>query len=127
MMTEETRISKEIYDYSLKHKIWQLARYQAQASLNGIPDRLFLYKGVLIGVEVKTPTGKPTELQKRKLKMINENGGFGILVDDVDQFKGVIAYIDRVEHMEFGFWGWDMAIEQYELKYPHLALKEKER
>lgn len=93
-MTEETRISKEIERYAQKNRIWQLARYQAQTNLNGLPDRLFLYKGILIGVEVKTPKGKATELQIKKLRTILENGGIGVLIDDVKKFEKLIKDLD---------------------------------
>ena len=33
-----------------------------------MPDLMACYKGFLIGLEVKTETGKPTELQKRKIQ-----------------------------------------------------------
>jgi len=93
-MTEETKISKEIERFAQKNRIWQLARYQAQTNLNGIPDRLYLYKGYLLGIEVKTPTGKATGLQMKKLELISENGGIGVLIDDVKKFEKLINLID---------------------------------
>ena len=94
MKQEESKISEDIFKEAMVRKVWQLARYQAQSNLNGLPDRLFLYKGYLLGIEVKTPTGTPTELQKIKLDMINRNGGIGLLCCAREQFAWVIDAID---------------------------------
>lgn len=124
-MTEETRISKEINDYALANGIWQLARYQAQSNLNGIPDRLYLYKGVLLGIEVKTPKGKPTELQKRKLRMINKHGGVGVLVDNVKQFIEITEAVAQFKDPDFKS-DEKLILEKFQGKYPHLSIEEKE-
>ena len=46
----------------------------------GIPDLLVCYKGHFLGLELKTDTGKPSELQLAHLKMIHKAGGMSMLV-----------------------------------------------
>ena len=46
----------------------------------GIPDLLVCYKGHFLGLELKTDTGKPSELQLAHLKMIHEAGGMSMLL-----------------------------------------------
>ena len=94
--TEESRLEEIVEKFMQEHHIWQLARYQAQSNRNGLPDRLYLYKGFLIGLELKTDKGKPTDLQIKKIKEINENGGIGLLVGPVEisNLKHLIGVID---------------------------------
>ena len=97
MKTEESRLEKQVEDYMKKRRVWQLARYQAQSNQNGIPDRLYLYKGFLLGLELKTKKGNPTDLQLKKIKAINDNGGIGIIVTDIDIIIDLLNIIDKYE------------------------------
>jgi len=45
-----------------------------QTSKNGIPDLLLLKDGVASFVEVKTETGRLSELQKFRIKQLEEKG-----------------------------------------------------
>ena len=95
--TEESKLEKEVEGFMMEGRVWQLARYQAQSNQNGIPDRLYLYKGFLLGLELKASKGKPTELQLKKLKMINDNGGIGLIVRDINILKDLLHIIDCIE------------------------------
>ena len=75
--TKESKLEKEVENFMNKHKVWQLARYQAQSNQNGLPDRIYLYKGILLGLELKTDEGSPTDLQEKKLN----NKRFKIIVE----------------------------------------------
>ena len=97
MKTEESRLEKQVEDYMKKRRGWHLARYQAQSNQNGIPDRLYLYKGFLLGLELKTKKGNPTNLQLKKIKAINDNGGIGIIVTDIDIIIDLLNIIDKYE------------------------------
>lgn len=94
--TEESKLEQEVEKFMREKRIWQLARFQAQYNQNGLPDRLYLYKGLLLGLELKTDKGVPTILQLRKLKEINNNGGLGLIVRSADDVKKLIEIIDRI-------------------------------
>lgn len=94
--TEESKLEQEVEKFMREKRIWQLARFQAQYNKNGLPDRLYLYKGLLLGLELKTDKGVPTILQLRKLKEINNNGGLGLIVRSADDVKKLIEIIDRI-------------------------------
>ncbi len=51
--------------------------------------------GRFLGVEIKAPNGKPSELQLYNLKKIDEAGGFGILLypDHFELFKNFVDCI----------------------------------
>lgn len=95
MKTPETILKDNVIKYLTESRIW-FRRYQAAYNANGLPDLDFLYKGVYVGLELKAPKGTPTELQLRKLKSINENGGIGIIVRDLEDVKDVIDFIDKI-------------------------------
>lgn len=94
--TEESKLEQEVEKFMLRRRIWQLARFQAQSNQNGIPDRLYLYKGLLLGLELKTDKGSPTTLQLIKLKEINNNGGIGVIIKSVDDVKELVNIIDKL-------------------------------
>lgn len=100
-MTVETRISKEIKDFLIERKIMNW-RMQASANLSSFPDRMALYRGVLLGIEVKVPGEEAKLHQLRKLKQITENGGIGIVVDDVKQVEKMLKWIDyQIDMMDY--------------------------
>lgn len=99
--TEESKLEQEVEKFMREKRIWQLARFQAQYNQNGLPDRLYLYKGLLLGLELKTDKGVPTTLQLRKLKEINNNGGLGLIIRSVDDVKKLTEIIDKI-NFSFG-------------------------
>lgn len=92
--TKESKLEEEVERLMQEKGIWQLARYQAQSNQNGLPDRLYLYKGYLLGLELKTDEGTPTKLQLRKIDEINKNGGIGLIVRNIETVEKLIEYID---------------------------------
>lgn len=92
--TKEGKLEEQIERFMKRKGIWQLARYQAQSNQNGIPDRLYLYKGYLLGLELKTDEGEPTKLQLKKIDEINENGGIGLVIRDIETVEQLIRCID---------------------------------
>lgn len=92
--TKESKLEEYVERLMERKGIWQLARYQAQSNQNGLPDRLYLYKGFLLGLELKTDEGTPTNLQLRKINEINKNGGIAIIVRDIETVEHLIGCID---------------------------------
>ena len=61
---------------------------------SGVPDIICCYKGRFLGLEVKLPTGRLTELQKRAIHRINQAGGIACRVESVEDAKRVIERVD---------------------------------
>jgi Holliday junction resolvase len=58
----------------------------------GIPDLLVCCKGKFIALEIKAPTGKPSELQLYNVEKIKEAGGIAMVLypKDFDKFKELV-------------------------------------
>lgn len=73
---------------------------------SGIPDVVACKNGIFIGIELKSSTGKPSELQKYNIKQINESGGVGIILfpEGFEEFKslmeGVIKCNSHIQGLE---------------------------
>ena len=70
--------------------------HQSMYSHAGIPDVLVCYRGKLVGIEIKTLTGKPTKLQWRELKLIREAGGVATICFGVEDIERVIKMIEDI-------------------------------
>ena len=61
---------------------------------SGVPDIICCYKGRFLGLEVKLPSGKLTELQKRAIAKINRAGGIACRVESAEDVRAIIARVD---------------------------------
>ena len=93
--TPEGKIQSEIIKYLKDNKIWHI-RYNANITY-GIPDLIIIYHGYFIGVEVKTPNGRATELQDKMKESIENAGGYHIYATSVDDVYKLIRRIEK-EH-----------------------------
>ena len=91
----ESKIQKDILAFLKRNRVYHF-RFQAQSNLNGLPDIICLYKGFFLGLELKRENGgAPTQLQLRKIKAINDNGGIGVIVRSVDEVETLLKEIDE--------------------------------
>lgn len=76
---------------------------------SGIPDLIICVNGIFIGCELKSSTGKPTELQKKNIKMINGGKGIGLILypEGFEQFKNIVkgvikcnTHIQELNHLK---------------------------
>ena len=90
----ENQVQKDVLKYLKKQRVYHF-RFQAQVNLNGMPDIIALYRGYFLGLELKRPNGgRATGLQLKKLDAINENGGIGVVIDNVENLKLLLSLID---------------------------------
>lgn len=96
-MAAEKTYENKIKKFLTEHGAW-FVKYWAGATYtkNGIPDILACVCGCFIAIEVKAPNGKPSPLQIHNLKMINNAGGFALLLypDQFDLFKELIRCLE---------------------------------
>lgn len=84
----ENRLKKFLEDEGC----WFVKFFANAYTKSGIPDLLVCCNGYFVAVEVKAPNGKPSELQKRNIEMINDERGYGVILypDQFDDFKALI-------------------------------------
>ena len=89
----ENRVKKFLED----ERCWFVKFFANAYTKSGIPDLLVCCNGFFVGVEVKAPNGKPSELQKRNVRKINQYGGFAVILypDQFDDFKEMIHRLNR--------------------------------
>lgn len=66
---------------------------------SGVPDRIFIYNGVTVYLEVKRPGEAPRPLQLQVGRAIQNAGATWNWVDNVEDGK---AFIDRLVQGDFG-------------------------
>lgn len=69
--------------------IWHYKNWSGPYSKSGIPDIIACVNGKFVGIEVKAPNGRASELQKRNIRLIRECGGLGYILypKDFKSFK----------------------------------------
>ena len=84
----ENRLKKFLEDEGC----WFVKFFANAYTKSGIPDLLVCCNGYFVAVEVKAQNGKPSELQKRNIRKINEQYGHGVILypDQFDDFKEMI-------------------------------------
>lgn len=80
MMAQEKNFENKIKQYLKDHNCYFVKYFANRMTKVGIPDILACVNGHFVGIEVKSSTGKPSELQIYNVKTINECGGFAVIV-----------------------------------------------
>ncbi len=83
------RYLKSLGDDCFVWKVWGGGQY----SHAGIPDICGVYKGRFIALEVKTPVGRLTELQRVTIARINAAGGYAAKVTSLEEVQAIIRRI----------------------------------
>ena len=94
MGKKETSIQNSIIKY-LKSK--RIFCYRQQVAMNniGMPDVIAIIDGYYVGLEIKTNIGKPSDIQKQKIKLINESGGIALIITNLQQVKNMEECINK--------------------------------
>jgi hypothetical protein len=92
-MAAEKRFEDKVKDF-LKQEGCYLTKYWAGAAYtkSGITDLLVCCNGHFLGIELKAPNGRPSELQLWNIEKIKEAGGIAMVLypKDFDSFKKLI-------------------------------------
>ena len=107
-MTPETQFKNEVQKWLISQGIYQAGTPKQKMIVpikgwfvkiwgggmqkEGIPDILLCVNGVFVSLELKSKTGRPSELQKKNTAMINDSNGIGIILypEGFDDFKNII-------------------------------------
>lgn len=85
-----------VLDYLKERGAWCFTSHGgSQFQVAGLPDVIGVYKGVFLGLELKTGNYQATPLQKHKLNEIQKAGGVGVILrDDLVYLDAILHYID---------------------------------
>ena len=85
--TLQTKCVKKAKEYGvLAYKIVCVGR-------RGFPDLLLIFEGgLVVFVELKTPTGRLSAIQKRVIKQMKEQGANVYIIDCIEDFTGLIEF-----------------------------------
>ena len=94
-LTPEGKIKRKVVELLKKHDVWYFFPANNGFGKSGIPDIIAIVDGHFVGVEVKSATGKPTELQKICGKQIEKAGGTWMVVSDDVTLEVLEAVIEN--------------------------------
>lgn len=94
---KESKYQELMLDYLESKGAWVFTSHGGSIyQVAGLPDVIGTYKGVFLGLELKTGKYQATDLQKQKLNAIQDAGGVGmILRDDFEDLNKILHYIDK--------------------------------
>lgn len=67
-------------------------RWGGGFSKSGLPDLHLVVNGISLDVELKAPNGRPSDLQKQKIRQINGSGSLAMVLYPCgfEQFKAIV-------------------------------------
>lgn len=99
-MAAEKNFENRVKKYLEEKDCWYIKYWGGAAYTKaGVPDLLVCCNGRFLGVELKAPNGKPSDLQLYNLRKIKEAGGFGCLLypKHFEQFRELIERVQACE------------------------------
>jgi hypothetical protein len=94
-LTPEGKTKRKVVEVLKKHEVWYFFPANNGFGKSGIPDIIAIVDGHFVGIEVKSATGKPTELQKICGKQIEEAGGTWLVVSNDVTLEVLDAVIEN--------------------------------
>ena len=93
MSTPEGKVKTQLVKMLKEMKVWYFFPANNGFGKSGLPDVIICWYGRFIGVEVKSPKGKPTELQLRCGEDIQGAGGVWRVVRNDDDIRALASYL----------------------------------
>lgn len=112
MAGSEKLYENKIKAFLKKEGIWYIKYWGgAEYTKAGIPDILACVNGIFFGIEVKSATGKPSELQLFTIEEIKKSGGvaFVLYPKDFERFKSTIKAIKNHQTSDYSMI-WDFGV-----------------
>lgn len=95
-MKLESRLQRRIQKLIREEGGWPLKIHGGPFMPAGIPDLLACIGGIFLALEVKTDTGRPSEIQLAIIKKIKRAGGIAAVVSSTKQ---ALAYIQKARRL----------------------------
>lgn len=74
---------------------WEKRWGGSKFTKSGMPDMHIVVRGISVEVELKAPSGKPSELQIQKINQIDDSDCIGLVLypKDFDKFRKLIRHL----------------------------------
>lgn len=107
LLQSESQLNKMMTEKNFENKVKKFLKEEhcwfikywggGEFTKAGVPDILCCCNGMFLGIELKAPNGKPSELQVYNLKKIDKAGGFAILLypNQYEVFKMFISALNQ--------------------------------
>ena len=83
-MTPEAKVKAKIHALLKAANAYAVNYIGGQYATSGTPDILACLQGRFIAIEAKAGKGKPTALQLRALRLIDEAGGVALIINETN-------------------------------------------
>lgn len=91
MTAPEARIKTEIRKYLSSQKIFWSSVQNGFGAKPGDPDLICCIDGRFVAIEVKTPEGRQSDIQKQRELEIMDSGGWYFVVRSLDDLKSILS------------------------------------
>lgn len=81
-MKKEADVKEALKRIIRKHGGWYTMPTQTGYSQAGVPDFLVCINGRMVGIEAKFGRNRPTALQERQLRLIEQAGGVAMVANE---------------------------------------------
>jgi Holliday junction resolvase len=81
-MTPEAKVKARVKKVLDKYGVYYFLPATGGYGRAGVPDIIACFNGQFIAIETKAGKGQLTELQKRELRLIEENGGHAFVINE---------------------------------------------
>ena len=82
--TPEAKVKAKIKAILKAHNVYYAMPIGSGYGNSGVPDFLCCVGGKFVAIEAKANGGKPTALQEKNLREINQAGGVGVVIDETN-------------------------------------------
>lgn len=91
----EAQVTKAIRATLKLCGVFHWKAWQGPMSTPGVPDIIGVWKGRMLGIEIKSPSGKVTDAQQAFINRINHEGGLAFVARSVDDVISGLGLQDR--------------------------------
>jgi hypothetical protein len=91
-MTPEGKVKAAVKKYLKERAVWYCMPMGTGFGSSGVPDFLCCKNGLFIAIETKAPgkRGNTSVLQRQQIDSIHLAGGIAVVIDDVEQLRGIV-------------------------------------
>lgn len=90
--TPEKKVKDKVVKLLKMHEIYYFFPATFGMGRSGVPDIICCMQGIFLAIECKAGSNKPTALQEREIKDIQDAGGIAIVINEsnINVLEGVI-------------------------------------